>query len=195
MYYLVALGNPGAEYAETRHNAGRMVLARFLERQRFPEPVLSAKYAALVSEGCVGGEDVLALMPETYMNKSGGAVAKAVTSAKQAEHLVVVYDDIDLPLGTFRLAFGRGSGGHRGVESVTRSLKTKRFARLRVGVAPTTPSGTLKKPRGEAAVVDFLMRPFTKKEQETLDALVPQMAEALVLAVTDGVQTAMNRYN
>lgn len=195
MHYLVALGNPGAEYADTRHNTGRILLAHVLASCGFPAPVASAKYASLTSEGELGHERVLALMPETYMNKSGSAIVKVVKNAKQAERLTLIYDDLDLPLGTFRIAFGRGSGGHRGVESVVRALKTKHFARLRVGVAPVTPSGKLRKPRGEVAVVDFLMRPFTKKEREVLDALTPKVTEALVAIVTEGVQAAMNRYN
>ncbi len=195
MHYLVALGNPGAEYVDTRHNAGRSVLARVLALHNFPEPVASAKYAALVSEGTLGDVRVLALMPETYMNRSGSAVAKAVTTERQAERLVVIYDDLDLPLGTMRIAFGRGSGGHKGVESVARSLKTKRFARVRIGVSPATPSGVLRKPKGEEAVLAFLMRPFTKKERGALDELAVKVSEALEVFVTDGVQVAMNRCN
>lgn len=149
MYYIVGLGNPGEEYAKTRHNTGRIVLSYFLKKERMQSPVKSKKYASLISESEVEGENVLVLWPETYMNKSGSAVSKAVKSAKAAQKLVVVYDDMDLSLGTFKIAYGRGSGGHRGMESIIKALKTRDFIRIRVGISSATPTGKLKKPKGE----------------------------------------------
>lgn len=195
MHYIVGLGNPGTEYESTRHNAGRLVLSRFFEMHHFPELVASAKYAAQVTEGVVGDERVTVLYPETFMNKSGSSVAKAVTSTKKAERLIVVYDDIDLPLGSMKIAHGRGSGGHRGVESIIKALKTKEFTRLRIGVAQTTPGGKLRKPKGEDAVVEFLLGEFKKPERVVLDALAERIADALTAIITEGRAAAMNRYN
>ena len=129
------------------------------------------------------------------MNRSGGAVAVFVKNKKAAEKLVVVYDDMDLPLGSMRIAFGRNSGGHRGIESIVRTLKTKDFVRIRVGVSPTTPSGKLKKPKGEKAVVDFLMKPFRKPEQSMVKRTEGRVLDALQTIVREGGQTAMNQFN
>jgi len=195
MYCIVGLGNPEMEHEGTRHNAGRLVLSYFLKKHHFPAPVASSKYASLISEDELQGEKVLVLYPETYMNKSGNAVAKAVKSAKAAQKLVVVYDDIDLPLGTMKLSYGRGSGGHRGVESIIKMLKTKDFIRIRVGISPTTPGGKLKKPAGEQKIIDFLLRDFKKPEREVLQKVSKRVNEALETIITEGIQKAMNAFN
>jgi PTH1 family peptidyl-tRNA hydrolase len=195
MYWIVGLGNPGEEYEGTRHNTGRIVTRAFLKKHRLPEPVMSKKYVSLISEAEVAGEKVLVLYPETYMNKSGSAVAKAVTSAKKAKNLVVVYDDLDLPLGAFKISFGRGSGGHKGVESIIKALKTKDFMRIRVGIAPTTPSGKPKKPKGEKATIEFLMSTFKKPEEEILKKVSKTIGEAIETILAEGLQKAMNQFN
>jgi len=195
MHYIVGLGNPGAEYEGTRHNAGRITLAAFLRAHAFPELSASAKYASLITEGIVEDERILVLYPETFMNKSGSAVAKVITSVKKAERLIVVYDDIDLPLGVVKIAFGRSSGGHRGVESIIKMLKTKDFMRVRIGVAQTTPSGKLKKPKGEDAVVDFLLGEFKKSEQPILISVSKRVTEILDAILKEGRTPAMNRFN
>lgn len=194
MYWIVGLGNPGAEYEATRHNTGRIVSSHFLTQQRLPEPVASKKYASLMSEGEIEREDVLVLWPETYMNKSGSAVAKAVTSAKKAKNLIVIYDDLDLPLGMFKISFGRGSGGHNGVESIIKALKTRDFARIRVGISPSTPKGKAKKPKGEK-VIDFLMSDFKKPELEILKKVSKRVTEVIETIITDGLPRAMNEFN
>jgi len=195
MHYIVGLGNPGAEYEATRHNAGRMVLAHLFETHGFAEPVPSAKYASLIAEGEVAGASALVMFPETFMNKSGSAVAKAVTSVAKAKKLIVVYDEIDLPLGTLRVAYGRGAGGHRGLDSIIRALKTKDFVRVRVGVSPVTPAGKLKKPKGEGAVVDFLLGVFKPSERKLLDTVAARVTEVIETVLAEGHTVAMNRYN
>ena len=129
------------------------------------------------------------------MNKSGNAVAKAVKSAKAAQKLVVVYDDIDLPLGTMKLSYGRGSGGHRGVESIRRAIKTEGFIRIRVGISPATPSGKTKKPKGEKAVNNFILGTFKPKELELLKKVSKKVSGALTAIVVDGKERAMNEFN
>lgn len=195
MYYIVGLGNPDEEHAKTRHNTGRIVLSTFLKKRQLPALVESRKYASLTSEGEIGGEKVLIILPETYMNKSGSAVKKAVKSAKAAKKLVVVSDDIDLPLGTFKISYRRGSGGHRGIESIIRTLKTKDFIRIRVGITPTTPAGKLKKPKEEQKLIDFLLSNFKKPEQEVLQKISKRVSEAIETIITDGLQRAMNQFN
>jgi PTH1 family peptidyl-tRNA hydrolase len=194
-YVIVGLGNPGEEYEGSRHNAGRTLVERFAARGDFPEWKNDKKARAHVTKGELAGNGVTLVLPDTFMNRSGSAVLSFVKSVKAAERLVVVYDDIDLPIGTMKISFGRGSGGHRGVESVARSLKTKDFVRVRVGVAPTTPSGKVKKPRGEKEVVNFLMKPFRKPEQEKLKKLEKQVLGALDAIIEKGRAVAMNEFN
>ena len=195
MYYIVGLGNPDAEHEGTRHNAGRVVLAHFLRQHGLSEMVRSKKYASRVSDGVVEGERVLVLYPETYMNKSGSAVTKAVTSAKKAEKLIVVHDDLDLPLGAMRISFSRGSGGHKGLESIIRAIKTRDFARVRLGIAPTTPTGRLRKPKGEEKTVAFLLSDFKKPELAILKKISKRVSEAVETIIAEDVERAMNQYN
>ena len=191
VYYIVGLGNPGVEYERTRHNAGRIVVFCMQESGDFSSWEMNKKANALVAKG----DDAVLLLPETYMNKSGLAVKQFVTSMKKAERLVVLYDDLDLPLGTMKLSFGRNSGGHKGVESIARHLKTKDFVRVRIGVSPLSARGVAKKPKGEQAVIDFLMRPFTKRESEILDGVSQRAQEAISVLMQEGRQKAMSVYN
>jgi len=193
--YIVGLGNPGEEYKESRHNVGRIILEKFRKKFDFSDWEFDKKSQSLVSEGKVGKTEAKLILPETYMNRSGGSVKKFVTSKKKVQDLVVVYDEIDLPLGITKIVFNRGSGGHKGIESVMRSLGTKEFTRLRVGISPSTPSGKIKKPKGEQKVVDFVLGKFSKREQETLKKIQKKMVEALEALVTEGRATAMNRFN
>ena len=112
MYTIIGLGNPGVEYEKTRHNTGKMAVDALESKN------VKAKY----------------IHQDTFMNKSGSAVAKVVKSKKAAEKLIVIYDDLDLPLGTMKISFNRGSGGHKGLESVVRAVKTKEFIRIRIGI-------------------------------------------------------------
>ncbi|OGC79368.1 hypothetical protein A2852_00580, partial [Candidatus Adlerbacteria bacterium RIFCSPHIGHO2_01_FULL_54_23] len=117
-WIIVGLGNPGKEYFGTRHNIGKEVLEALKEKLS-----RDTKIAEL----------------NVYMNNSGAAIRKAVPSKKAAERLIVLHDDLDLPLGSVKLSFGSGSGGHRGVESVIKALKTRDFVRVRIGISPATP--------------------------------------------------------
>jgi len=192
-YVIVGLGNPGEEYAKTRHNSGRIILEAFRRAHALPD--WKGKKGVLVSNGKIGKETILLMLPELFMNKSGVPLKSVITSAKKAEHLIAVYDDLDLPLGTFRISFGRSSGGHKGVESIIRSIRTKDFIRLRVGISPQTPSGKIKKPLGEKKTVDFLMGSFNPKEEKALQALSAKINEALEAIVVEGKVVAMNRFN
>jgi len=196
MKYLIAgLGNPGKEYEKTRHNTGRIVLDVFREKYRFSDWVEKNKVKALVSEGALDKFDVDLIEPDNFMNNSGKVLAGFIKSVKAAGRLVVIYDDIDLPLGTFKIAFDRGDGGHNGLASIIRALKTKQFIRVRVGIAPTTPTGKLKKPKGEQKILDYLMGEFKPKELDVLKKVARKVAEALGVIVVEGKEKAMNRFN
>ena len=202
-YLIVGLGNPGEAHAQTRHNAGRMAVESFARDQGIADEwVFDKKSAALCTRGTLVHKaarekkvDVTLVLPETFMNKSGKAVGTFVKSAKAAEHLVVAYDDIDLPLGTVRISFGRGSGGHKGVESVMKSIKTKDFVRVRIGIAPTTPAGKIKKPQGEQKVQNFILGKFKSKEADVLKKVFKKTGAVFETIVTDGLARAMNMYN
>jgi len=195
MHIIVGLGNPGEEYESTRHNAGRIFIEPFRKENDFPEWREEGKLKALVSEGKIGKEKVLLLTPNNFMNNSGKSLTTLVKSKKQAGQTIVIYDDLDLPVGTFKIAFNRGSGGHKGVESVARLIKTKEFLRIRVGICPTTPTGKLRKPKGEKAVIDFIMKKFTPDEEKKLKKAKKQVAEALETIITQGPAKAMNAFN
>lgn len=194
-YFLVGLGNPGDDYENTRHNTGRIVLDYILKKNGFSDLEKIGKLNALSAKGEIGGKDVVAIEPETFMNKSGSSVALAVKSAKDAERTIVIYDDLDLPLGTWKISFNRSSGGHRGVESIIKSLKTEAFARIRVGICPTTPSGKPKKPKGEDKVLDFIIGEFKDKEMDELKKVMKKVNEAVTVMIAESREKAMSEFN
>lgn len=202
-YIIVGLGNPGEEYQNTRHNLGRIVLEYFRKKYDFSDWEVSKRNKGLVSDGKIpkptvgrgGKSKVVLLEPETFMNKSGVSVSTLVTSKKKAEELVVIYDDLDLPVGTIKISFNKGTGGHKGLESIAKSVKTKEFIRVRVGISQTTPTGKLKKPKEEEKILDYLMGDFNKKDLEILKKLKPKIAQALEMIVLEGRQKAMNLFN
>ncbi|OGG63565.1 hypothetical protein A3D66_02405 [Candidatus Kaiserbacteria bacterium RIFCSPHIGHO2_02_FULL_50_9] len=194
-YIVIGLGNPGEEYARTRHNAGRIAVSQFRELESFEAFTENKKYRSYIADGLIGKEKVLLLLPETFMNKSGLAAAAAVKSKKVAEKLIVVHDDLDLPLGKFKISFGRSSGGHRGVESIIRALKTKDFVRLRIGVSPIAPSGKLKKPKGEKAVLKFIIGTLSKSDEEAFKKVMRKIVGALHTIIVNGRERAMSEFN
>lgn len=195
MNIVVGLGNPGEKYEHTRHNAGRILITSLQKKHGFSEWTFDKKLNAHVSEGKCGKKKTLLVLPDTFMNNSGKAVRALVKSKKAAADLLVVYDDLDIPFGSFKISFGRSSGGHNGLESIIRAVGTKDFPRLRLGVSPATPSGKIKKPQGEKKILDFLLGEFSKKEREAMPRAWKKADEAIEVAVSEGHGMAMNRYN
>ncbi len=194
-WILVGLGNPGSDYDMTRHNAGRM-LAEYVAKKNSADEFRDTKKAnAHITSASVKENEVTIVLPDTFMNKSGLAVMKFVKSAKAAERLIVCYDDLDLPLGALKVSFDRGSGGHKGVESVIRSVKTKKFIRVRIGVSPASAKGVAKKPSGEKAVLDFILKTFKPHERAILDTVFTRAADAIETIISDGRERAMNTSN
>jgi PTH1 family peptidyl-tRNA hydrolase len=194
-WVIAGLGNPGEEYTRTRHNTGRMALEFFAHTHGFSEWKADKKNKATVSKGAINKTLVALVAPDTFMNKSGSAVVKYVKTPKSAERLVVVYDDLDLALGTIKLSYDRGSGGHKGLESIMRALKTKKFARVRIGVSRATASGKIKKPSGEKDVLDFILGKFSFDEMDELKKVFKRVSEAINTIVLEGPTAAMNRFN
>jgi len=178
MYTIAGLGNPGEEYENTRHNTGWIVARAFCKAQKFDSFEEDNKIKALKTEGKIGKEKVLCFLPETFMNKSGFSLKKIITSKKKAGKLIVIHDDIDIPLGKWKVSFGKGSAGPKGVESVMRSVKTKDFFRIRVGISPSTPTGKIKKPQGEK-VLDFLMGKFKPKELDIFKKISKKIVDEI----------------
>ncbi len=193
-YIFVGLGNPGEEYKETRHNTGRM-LVEWLGKSFDAEWKLDKKLNATVSKIKIGKTPVTLVLPETFMNNSGKSVKPLITSIKSAEKLMVIYDDLDLPFGTNKISFNKSSGGHRGLESIIKAIKTEKFARVRVGISPTTPSGKIKKPKGEDAVTKVIMGKFKEDEMKELKKLSKKLNEALDVFVSEGLEKAMTGFN
>mgnify|MGYP000884260461 CR=1 FL=1 len=189
-FVIIGLGNPGREYDKTRHNAGRAVVELLAKKEGFPEFTLKKTADALVSEGSIDGEKVILVLPETFMNKSGKSAMAFVKSVKAAKNLLVIHDELDLPLGTLKMVFGRNSGGHKGVESVMRSIKTKDFARLRVGVSGEGKRHQAKKPSGEEKVIKHVLGKWKPSEDALVKKMLKKSAEAATLFVAEGVEAA-----
>ena len=204
MHYILGLGNPGNEYENTRHNTGRMVVSHFHDISGFSLWKEDLKPKMQISQGAISGAKTTLVLPDTFMNKSGHAAAHFIKNKKGAGNLVVLHDDLDLPLGSIKISYGRSSGGHRGVESVIKALKTKDFVRVRIGVSPArvsraggskTSKGVAKKPTGEERILKFLLSKFTPPEMAILKKLFKNIDEALAVIVTEGHQMAMNKFN
>ena len=194
MRYIVGLGNPGEEYELTRHNAGRMAVLEFVKKEGIDEPEFDKKLKALVAKGKIGGEKIQIILPETFMNKSGDSLRPLALSAKKAENLVVVHDDIDLPLGKVKISFGKNSGGHKGVESVIKAVKTINFTRVRIGISSTNAKGMVKKPSGDK-FLDYIIGKFKPVEMAEMKKSAKKTAEALKVIVSDGTEKSMGEFN
>ncbi|MDP2789467.1 MAG: aminoacyl-tRNA hydrolase [bacterium] len=194
MKLVVGLGNPGEEYENTRHNTGWVVLDFMLGKKI--EWKESSGTKALFYKDSISGKPVEYLKPTTFMNKSGNAVLYAKDKHKvPLKDIIVIHDDIDLPLGKMKISFNRSSGGHNGLGSVIKSLKSEEFLRIRVGIAPATPSGKIKKPKGKKAVLNFLLGEFKKPELEILKKLSKNVALAVEIIFTESKEKAMSLYN
>lgn len=195
MKYVVGLGNAGEEYVGSRHNVGRDILAVFQKQNKFSDWKENKKTNSMESTGKIGKQDVVLVLPNTFMNLSGKVIAKYITNKKKVEDLLVLYDDIDLGLGVLKLSEKKGSGGHKGVESTIRAIKSKDFARLRIGIVPTTPTGKLKKPDAGEKVVSHVLGKFSPKEKDLLKKVFKKSISAIELFIEKGYTLASNEVN
>lgn len=195
MHYIVGLGNPGEEYESTRHNCGRMAIEFFGKVAQLNGFKQDKAKKATTGGRMVGKTAVALVLPDTFMNKSGFAVGKYVKNQKAAERMIVVHDDLDLPLGKIKVSFDRGSGGHKGLESVIRAVKTQKFTRVRIGVSPSTAAGALRKPEGKKVVNNFILTKLRAHELAALKPVFKRVAHALETIVREGREKAMNLFN
>ncbi|MDP3962587.1 MAG: aminoacyl-tRNA hydrolase [bacterium] len=191
-YIIAGLGNPGEQYEGTRHNTGREMLFALSDRENFK---LDKKANALVAKEKIGKESVTLVAPETFMNKSGNAVAHYVKSVKAAQKLIVIYDDFNLPLGRIRISFNRSSGGHNGLESIIKAVKTQAFLRIRVGVAPENAKGNAKTPHGDEKIEKFILGEFKDDEMKEIKKVSKKAIEGIETILKEGKDKAMSVVN
>ena len=187
MTWLVAgLGNPGERYARTRHNVGAMVVDELADRagERFRK----ARFVpADVAEITADGERVLLVKSRTFMNESGPAYASVAKKHDVApDHVIAAHDDLDLAFGALRVKFGGSTAGHHGLDSLVGAVQTPDFYRLRLGIG---------RPPGRQDPLDFVLRPFSKKEEEEVVVLIDQAADAALSLVRHGLSPTQDRYN
>ena len=185
MYLLVGLGNPGDKYRETRHNIGFLFLDHLADRLGLS--ITDSKWQALYSKGVLWGETVLLAKPQTYMNASGRAVAAMANFFKiPARNIIVVHDDLDLPVGRLKIVINRGAGGHNGIKSVIEALGTKEFCRIRAGIG---------RPEPPISVSHYVLSPFTPQEEQALGEELQAMEYATRLIIEEGITAAMTQLN
>ncbi len=194
-YIIVGLGNPGAEYEGTRHNTGRIAMDAFAKKEGVYEWKEDKKIKSEIAKTKVGKNTVTLIKPNTFMNKSGDAVRSLIKSKKAAETLVVIHDDMDIPFGKIKLSYNKSSGGHRGVESIIKAVKTEGFIRMRIGISPANAKGMVKKPQGEKAVGDFILGKFKPSEQDELKKIMKRAAEGLETLLKEGRDIATAQVN
>ena len=183
---VVGLGNPGSEYARTRHNVGAEVVELLADRHG--GRLKLGKERALVDEVRIDGKRVALAFPQTYMNNSGESVHLLVRrhGIDDLARLVIVHDELDLPTGRVKLKFGGGLAGHNGLRSIRAHLHTNDFARVRIGVG---------RPPSADRGADHVLKPPGKKDRTELDIAVAEAADAVETILADGIEAAMGRYN
>jgi len=190
MKLIIGLGNPGRGYAHNRHNAGFLCLAHLARRQgiRFSEKQAKAR----IGRGEIAGCPVVLAKPQTYMNQSGQSVSRLAEKFDVGPgDLIVIHDDLDLPLGKIRLRQGGSSGGHKGVSSIINGLGRPDFIRIRIGIGRP---GAFDKDT-EAAVIAHVLSDFTPEERQIIARAIPTASEAVYCLLAEGLAVAMNKYN
>lgn len=191
MYIIAGLGNPDKKYERTRHNAGWIVVDEIVSRESSEEWHEDSHLKALVASGAAKGVSVEYLRPLTYMNLSGQAIREAVKKhSVENDNVIIVHDDLDLPFGEIKIAQGKGSGGHNGVESIQNHLGSNDFIRIRIGIAPTGLISKFQKMRGGS---NYVLSKFTPGEYDDLRREVaPKADKAIEIIMEKGVRHAMN---
>lgn len=185
-WMLVCLGNPGDQYDNTRHNVGFMVADQLGERYRLP--IQKLKFKALTNVFTISGEKVLVMKPVTYMNLSGEAVGEAARFYKlPPERVLVITDDVSLPVGKLRIRKGGSAGGHNGLKSIIQHLGTDQFPRIKVGVG--------QKPHPDYDMADWVLSKFAGEDLKTITEAIRKAADAVECLIQEGPDKAMNRFN
>ena len=185
MYVIVGLGNPGRRYENTKHNVGFITLDQIAEKHSIK--IEKKKHKALIGEGRIGSEKVILVKPQTYMNLSGQSVSSIFRYYSIApENLIVIYDDIDIPLGSIRIRQQGGPGTHNGMRSIINLLLDDSFPRVRIGIGSE---------RGEVPLANFVTSGFGKENVETIETAILRAVDAVDSIINDGIVLAMTKYN
>ena len=185
MHLIVGLGNPGLNYRGTRHNIGFLCLD--LISKMWSIPVKERRPKAVLGRGVYAGQEVVLAKPRNFMNNSGQGVSYLLTRfAADVDHLLVIYDDMELPLGRLRIRRSGSDGGHKGVESIISTLRTQAFPRMRLGIGP---------PPEEQGSIDFVLGRFSKQETVIVDRAVETAVQAVKIWLEEDIENAMNRFN
>lgn len=185
MYLIAGLGNPGEKYVTTRHNCGFLALDYISQKHNID--VKTLKHKSLIGEGRIGTEKVILIKPQTFMNLSGEAVGAAASWYKiPPENIIIIYDDISLPVGTIRIRTKGSAGGHNGIKSVISHLNTDEFPRFKIGVGD--------KPT-DSDLVDHVLGKIPKQQQELMFKTFEKVCEGVEEYIKNGYESAMNKYN
>ncbi len=185
MWAIVGLGNPGRRYLQTRHNVGFFFVKRVAKSWEVKLRKRSCMSKIILTEQ--HGEKILLALPQTYMNRSGLAVKCVLESREVApHHLLVVYDDLDIPLGEIRIRTGGGPGTHNGMNSIVQEIQTTRFPRMRVGIGPLAP---------DISATDFVLSRFEEEDRPLLNTGLDLAQKALDLILNENIEKAMNQFN
>lgn len=193
-YIIAGLGNPGEEYTNTRHNTGAIILSS-IASEHGGEFNFDKKINANTAFVKIGKEKVTLVYPQTFMNLSGKSISPLVKSTKAAEKLIVIYDDFSLPLGKIRISFNRSSGGHNGLESIIKAVKTEAFVRIRIGTAKENSKGNAKLINGEENIEKFILGKFKDDEIKELKKVSKIVNEAVIVLIKEGREKAMSLFN
>ena len=186
MKLIAGLGNPGPEDEYTRHKIGREIAQAIRKTWDFPDFRFEKKWNAEVSEGKIGKTKMLIILPDTFMNKSGGAVSAALRFYKvKPKEFFAIHDDADILAGSAKLSFGKRSAGHKGVESVMRALKTREFWRFRIGIGG----------KRDIPAEKMVLRKWTPDEKRAVAKIIKRTIEAAEIAISKNPERAMNTYN
>ena len=184
-FIIAGLGNPGREYARHRHNVGFTVVNTLAQRHGVTFTRLQGK--SLVTEFCIGESQVLLVKPQTFMNMSGEAVAQLVRYYHlPLERLLVVLDDLDLPIGVLRMRMEGSSGGQKGIRSIMEHLGSQVFPRLRVGID---------RPPGRMGATSYVLHPFSGEQAKVIEGILPLAADSVETFVREGIMVAMDKFN
>jgi PTH1 family peptidyl-tRNA hydrolase len=189
MKLIVGLGNPGRNYARNRHNIGFICLNHFARSQGVKFDRKQAR--ARTGRGKVAGKEVVLAKPQTHMNLSGESVSRLVKKFNiSPDDLIIIHDDLDLPLAKIRLSSGSGSGGHKGINSIIKELGSQDFIRLRIGIGRPDKAGA-----SEDDIIAYVLSDFTPEQKKAITPVIPRVSKALLCLLTEGLTPAMNRYN
>jgi PTH1 family peptidyl-tRNA hydrolase len=187
MKLIVGLGNPGRNYANNRHNIGFICINHLARSQGIKFD--SKQALARTGRGKIAGTEVVLAKPQTYVNQSGESVSRLVKKFKVGlDGLIVIHDDLDLPLAKIRISHGSSSGGHKGINSIIEELGSRDFIRLRIGVGRPPEAN-------EDEIIAYVLSDFTPEQRKAITPIIPKVTDAILCLLNEGLTTAMNKYN